>query len=225
VTQAGDAELELRRRVSRDGGVRDLTPETAIEAMVAFYRDVRAEDCDLEADGDMLLAQWGMSKDGHGERFVFEIIRQLITGDGEDRTVETVAAWMRSRLRDSWEASWQRQIAEIRQVWERAGDPAYGVYVRGLFRPLDEELVAAGLVCRPRLPGTLDGSEERWGPPEHRERRMWSVLREADGAELGSLVTRFFHDHTRLRIPEAPSVVALPLTDANRIRAAVLSGL
>jgi hypothetical protein len=151
-----------------------------------------------------------------------ELEQQLRTSG---RTVDTVASWMGSRLHHGWEESWRRQLAEIQQVWERAGDPAYGVYVRGLFRPLDEELAAAGLVCRPRLPGTLDGSEERWGPPERRERRMWSVLREADGPELGSLVTRFFHDHTRLRIPGAPSVVALPQTDAGQIRAAVLSGL
>jgi hypothetical protein len=141
------------------------------------------------------------------------------------RTAETVAAWLGDRLHDGWEESWRSQLSEIERVWERAGDPAYGVYVRGLFRPFDEELAAAGLACRPRLPGTLDGSEERWGPPEHRERRMWSVLREADGRELGALVTRFFHDHTRLRIPEPPAVVALRHVDADEIREAVLAGL
>jgi uncharacterized protein DUF6022 len=142
-----------------------------------------------------------------------------------DRSAETVAAWMSERLRDGWEESWRTQLPEIERVWERSGDPAYGVFVRGLFRPLEEEVTAAGLACRPRLPGTLDGSEERWGPPEHRERRMWSVLREADGPELGALVTRFFHDHTRLRIPRPPSVVALPVTNAEEIREAVLAGL
>ena len=37
-----------------------LAAAEALELMAAFYRDVRAEDCDLDADGDMLLFQWGV---------------------------------------------------------------------------------------------------------------------------------------------------------------------
>ncbi|MEM9111334.1 MAG: hypothetical protein AAGC72_15070 [Planctomycetota bacterium] len=49
-----------------------------VEAMLAFYRDQRADKVDVEADGDMLLYQWGVSDWGDGEFFEFEIVRQFI---------------------------------------------------------------------------------------------------------------------------------------------------
>ena len=36
----------------------------AIELMTAFSREVRADDCNMDADGDMLLFQWGLSDCG-----------------------------------------------------------------------------------------------------------------------------------------------------------------
>ena len=50
----------------------------AIRLMLDFYREVRAEDCELEADGDMLLFQWGISEQGReGRYFDFTLTRQF----------------------------------------------------------------------------------------------------------------------------------------------------
>jgi uncharacterized protein DUF6022 len=55
------------------------------------------------------------------------------------------------------------------------------------------------------------------------------VLRQENGEALGTLVTRFFHDHTRLRILQAPQVLALEATDAMviavRIEQSAIPGL
>jgi hypothetical protein len=152
-----------------------------------------------------------------------ETLEQTLATSG--RTVQAVAEWLGAYLGQCSEESWRQQLPDLRLVYERAGEPAYGVYVRDLFRPAEAELRSAGLACRPRLPGTLAGSEERWGPPRERERRMWSVVGEADGRELGTIVTRFFHDHTRLRLPRPPAVIALEQTADEEIRQAVLTEL
>ena len=68
-----------------------LAAAEAIDLMAAFYREVRADDCDLDAHGDMLLFQWGVynrwqvAEEGdvfdikrQGEFFEYDITRQLI---------------------------------------------------------------------------------------------------------------------------------------------------
>jgi len=76
---------ELERHFARRGEVEAaLTPSTAVASMFAFYRDVRADGCDLEQEGDMLLFQWGTYDWGHGLRFEFDVTRQCILGDGDD---------------------------------------------------------------------------------------------------------------------------------------------
>lgn len=60
------------------------TPRAGIERMAGFYRDVRADDVDLESDGDMLLFQWGTYDWGSGPMFEVDVTRQLIRGPGED---------------------------------------------------------------------------------------------------------------------------------------------
>jgi hypothetical protein len=52
--------------------------------MTSFFRDVRAEDCDRASDGDMLLYQWGSYDWGRGQRFEFDVTRQLIPIGGDD---------------------------------------------------------------------------------------------------------------------------------------------
>lgn len=69
-----------------------LSPSEAIELMVAFYTEVRAEDCNLDADGDMLLFQWGTYNWGTGEWFEYNITRQFIfsdaNGEGDEQEAE-----------------------------------------------------------------------------------------------------------------------------------------
>lgn len=138
----------------------------------------------------------------------------------DGRTVHTVAAWIRSRLDEQWWNAWQQQQPELIEAWHRIGEPAYGLYNRELFRPVQRELEGAGLTCAPRLPGSMQFSEEEWGPEDFRERRMWTLLTDPEdgGRELGALVVRFFHDHTELRLPDKPSMEAVAETDHDLIR-------
>jgi hypothetical protein len=55
-----------------------LTPSQATDSMIQFYKQLRADECDIEADADMLLFQWGVHNWGAGEFFEYNITRQLI---------------------------------------------------------------------------------------------------------------------------------------------------
>jgi hypothetical protein len=133
------------------------------------------------------------------------------------KTLETVATYVQQYVNEHWQDVWHHHLPEIEHLYQRAGDPAYGLYSRTLFGPLQQELQQAGLTCEPALPGTFPLSREAWGPQQARERRFWCVLRQENGEALGALVTRYFHDHTQLRLPQAPQVLALPETDAMAI--------
>lgn len=63
-----------------------LTPKRALEAMLSFYRECRAEGCDLEEDGDMLLFQWGVTRSGD-PAFELDLTRQFIVSSGEDHDI------------------------------------------------------------------------------------------------------------------------------------------
>jgi hypothetical protein len=64
-----------------------LTPAEGVAVMLDFYRDERAEGCELDKDGEMLLYQWGCYDWGEGEFFEFDITRQFIDGAGEDEDI------------------------------------------------------------------------------------------------------------------------------------------
>lgn len=65
-----------------------LTVAQGLAAMLAFYRTQRADDCPADADGDMLLYQWGMSRGDDGDFFVLDMTRQFILGgDSEDENI------------------------------------------------------------------------------------------------------------------------------------------
>ncbi|HEY6407334.1 MAG TPA: DUF6022 family protein, partial [Ktedonobacteraceae bacterium] len=85
---------------------------------------------------------------------------------------------------------------------------------------VQEQLKQTGFSSSPSFPGTLSTSRE-WGPLQERERWMWSVIRQTQGAPIGTIVIRLFHDHTRFRIPHSPGVLALKETDADAIVQAV----
>jgi hypothetical protein len=55
-----------------------LTPAAGVEAMLAYYAEVRADGCPFEGDRDMLLFQWGTYDWGAGPAFEVDITRQLI---------------------------------------------------------------------------------------------------------------------------------------------------
>ena len=51
--------------------------------MLDFYRDVRADGCSLDEDGDMLLIQWGRYNSRETSLFQVAITRQFIVADTE----------------------------------------------------------------------------------------------------------------------------------------------
>jgi hypothetical protein len=64
-----------------------LVPSEGIDLMLGFYREERLEACHSDADGDMLLYQWGTYDWGDAESFELDIIRQLIVDGGEDEDI------------------------------------------------------------------------------------------------------------------------------------------
>ena len=73
-------------RLDADGrSLAVLTAGAGVEAMLAFYAEERADGCDLEGDGDMLLVQWGTNDWGEGPAFEVSITRQfMVACDGDD---------------------------------------------------------------------------------------------------------------------------------------------
>ena len=76
---------ELSNRL--EGGGKELaavTPADGVAAMLAFYADERAEGCEIDEDGDMLLYQWGVYEVGRGETFQLDITRQFMPADEDE---------------------------------------------------------------------------------------------------------------------------------------------
>lgn len=147
----------------------------------------------------------------------------------QGRTLEVAAAWVQQFIDEHYMQVWQDQQQGFEALFVRAGEPAYARYSQALFRPIIEELKQAGLDCDPGFPGLFPASREQWGPQEERERRFWSVLHQAQDADLGTLVTSFFHDHTSFRIPRPPTVLTLTQTNqtiiAQLVERSALPGL
>ncbi len=61
-----------------------LTATTAVDQMLAFYREVRAANCMEDEDGDMLLHQWGTFDWDPGHGFQWNLTRQFIEPGTED---------------------------------------------------------------------------------------------------------------------------------------------
>src|SRR5436309_13551988 len=80
-----DAQPEFESYVRKRGNdIGALQLSDGVKHALSFYRDVRAEGCRMDMDGDMLLYQWGTNDWGNGEFFDVNVTRQLITSDGED---------------------------------------------------------------------------------------------------------------------------------------------
>lgn len=64
--------------------VQELDAAAALAQMEAFYRNVRAEHCILEEEGDTLQCQWGVSGQGTEKTFQLEFARHFIEPGDED---------------------------------------------------------------------------------------------------------------------------------------------
>jgi hypothetical protein len=80
-----DALEEFKRHLAQSAvGEVARTPREGSAGLLEFYANVRVADVDLDADGDMLLFQWGTYDWGDGPMFEFDVTRQLIGSGGED---------------------------------------------------------------------------------------------------------------------------------------------
>ncbi len=80
-----NSKAELEKRIGQSGiAVSALTPVQAVRLALDFYTEVRADGCELDEDGDMLLFQWGTYDLGQGRAFQFDITRQFIVSEDED---------------------------------------------------------------------------------------------------------------------------------------------
>lgn len=80
-----NAKNEFEERIKKVGiSIGALTPAQGIRLALDFYKDVRADGCEMDNDGDMLLFQWGTYHRGQGRAFQFDITRQFIISKGED---------------------------------------------------------------------------------------------------------------------------------------------
>jgi hypothetical protein len=85
--QVEKAKQTFGRRLKQGGDLSALSLAEGVNAMLEFYREVRARGCDIAQDGDMLLFQWGTYDWGDGEHFEFDITRQFIEEPGADEDI------------------------------------------------------------------------------------------------------------------------------------------
>ncbi len=144
---------------------------------------------------------------------------EMLSGQREV-AIQTLAEYIENHIREQWGKVLEESREELLRLYDEAEEAAYGAYAQKLFRPVRKHLESAGFLSEPRFPGKLSTSRE-WGPPEERERWMWSVVRRGQEAPLGTLVVGLFHDHTQFRIPHAPGVLALEETEYASIVGAI----
>lgn len=80
-----DSATTFQAAVSAAGKtVQELDAAAALAQMEAFYRNVRAEDCILDEEGDTLHCQWGVNTQGADKTFQLEFARHFIEPGDED---------------------------------------------------------------------------------------------------------------------------------------------
>ena len=83
--KARSAKARFLKRLEAAGLSLDaLTPAAGVEAMLDYYAEERVEGCSFDADGDMLLFQWGVYDWGDGPAFEVDITRQLTVADDDE---------------------------------------------------------------------------------------------------------------------------------------------
>jgi len=145
---------------------------------------------------------------------------RALLSDDERRDIFALGHRIERHIAESWQAILQTKHDRLLEVFEKAGDAAYGTYGTLLFRPVRRQLEQAGLRASPRLPGDFEISRE-WGNADEsdQQRWMWSTIKTAAGEPLGTIVTLFHHDHTRFRVPRQPGILALREIDKAAVEA------
>lgn len=79
---------EFEKRVTKAGlHIQQLTLDDGIRLMFEFYREVRADKCPLDGDGDMLLFEWGTWSFLDPRRYQIALTRQFMRLSGEDEDI------------------------------------------------------------------------------------------------------------------------------------------
>jgi hypothetical protein len=86
---ASDAQTIFEQRLTEaNTRVENVSVADGFDLMFAFYREERADDCPQDADGDMLLYEWGTYDWGQGEFFEIGLTRQFILdGTSDDENI------------------------------------------------------------------------------------------------------------------------------------------
>lgn len=144
--------------------------------------------------------------------------------ESKERDINVIAQYIESHITEHWQTVFEENQDQLMDAYKKAGDMAYGTYLNLLFLSVNKQLKEAGLQPDTRLPGNLDISRE-WGNTDdftEQERWMWSTITAIkSGESLGTIVTKVYHDHTMLRIPREPQIIALSETDKEDIVAAL----
>jgi hypothetical protein len=116
----------LRYIAGRGESLETMRPLIALEMALAFYRDVRADECDQASDQDMLLFQWGTYHWGTGNHFELGMTRQFIFNEGDDEDIRQFH--VRSKFPPSEELG--RLVSGDRWCHSLAELPSFALFVR-----------------------------------------------------------------------------------------------
>ncbi|WP_315789221.1 DUF6022 family protein [Fischerella sp. JS2] len=146
-----------------------------------------------------------------------ESLREFLI-ENNKRDIFTIAQYVEEHITENWQILIQKNIDKLVNVFNRAGDMAYGMYLGWLFLPIHKQLKQVGLRAQPRFPGDFSISRE-WGNQEEtdQQRWMWSTIKSTKGESLGTIVTITFHDHTQFRVPQKPQIIALTETSKEAV--------
>jgi hypothetical protein len=132
--------------------------------------------------------------------------------ESKERDINVIAQCIESHINENWKIVFENNQDQLIDAYKKAGDMAYGSYLNLLFLGINKLLKEDGLRADTRLPGNLEISRE-WGNTDDftdQERWMWSTITKIDdGESIGTIVTKVYHDHTQLRLPRPPQVIAL----------------
>ncbi|MDQ0417560.1 hypothetical protein J2Z48_001733 [Croceifilum oryzae] len=132
--------------------------------------------------------------------------------DNSNIDIYIVATFINTYIQQNWKVAFDQNQDQLLNAYRQAGDKAYGTYLNLLFLSINKELKEAGIQSDTRLPGNLNISRE-WGNTEDytdQERWMWSTLTSnKENKQIGTIVTKVYHDHTQLRVPQPPQVFAI----------------
>jgi hypothetical protein len=132
--------------------------------------------------------------------------------------IAILAANIQTQLDEALPDLLRTRGAEFQRLFEEVGDSAYGSMNTALFAPIRSMLREAGLVAKPRLPGSFQTSRE-WGnyDESHQQRWMWSIVHKMDGPPIGALAVGSHHSHLRFEVPRGPEVIGLEATTPSAV--------